>query len=100
MATLWPLSAAASTLAAVGYVPEFKRLWQERRRGSSGVCIWLIWTLSAAMSLTNTIVCEASPLVIANIAIIFAFSAIAALLNLALPPVTHNNVGCSSGQGG
>ena len=85
-ATLWPLSAAASILVVVGFLPEFQRLWAERRRGGSGVGLWIVWTVSSALGLANAVVCEASPLVVVNCATIFGLSAAAAALNCALPP--------------
>ena len=83
--TLWPLSVVASILAAVGYAPEFRRLWTERHRGSVGVALWAIWTTSSGLSLANALACEASPLVVANVAVIFVLSTAVAACNLALP---------------
>ena len=86
MATLWPLSIASSVVAVAGYLPEFRRLCVDRCRGGAGVGLWVLWTVSATLSLANAVACEASPLVTTNCAVIVALSASTAALNAALPP--------------
>ena len=84
MATLWTLSIASSVVAVAGYLPEFRRLCVDRCRGGAGVGLWVLWTVSAMLSLANAVACEASPLVTTNCAVIVALTASTAALNAAL----------------
>ena len=86
MATLWPLSLAASVFSVLGFVPEFRRLSAERCRGGAGWSLWVIWTSSFGLSLVNAVLNEAPPLVVSNSAVNFGLTAAAAVLNIALPP--------------
>ena len=86
MATLWPLSAAASVLSIVGYAPEFRRLWQERRRTGSGASLWVLWAMSSGLALANAAAARASSLVVANFAVSFVVCGAVAVANVVLPP--------------
>ena len=95
MATLWPLSVAATVLSILGYAPEYRRLWTERRRSGAGLSLWLVWALSYGLALVNTVLNEASPVVVSNSAAVFGLTAATALVNgaataffvdVALPP--------------
>ena len=82
---LWAVSVAATVLVWLGFVPEFLRLWREKRAGGAGCGLWAIWTGSAALSLVYAAVSEAPILVICNCAVISGLSAVAALWNACLP---------------
>ena len=88
MATLWPLSVAATVLSILGYAPEYRRLWTERRRSGAGLSLWLVWALSYGLALVNTVLNEASPVVVSNSAAVFGLTAATALVNVALPPAS------------
>jgi len=75
-----PMSIVATALIWIGFVPEFRRMCRERK--ASGTSMWFLWVVSAGLSTFYACVCEAPPLIIANISVILAFNLVAAVGNL------------------
>lgn len=79
----WPLSATATVLAWVGYVPEFRRLCVERRSSGVGAWMWAVWIVSSALSATYAYLKSAPPLVSLNVAVICGLTVAVAAGNVA-----------------
>jgi hypothetical protein len=62
----WPISAVATTLVCIGYVPEFIRLYVERTSSGTGIYMWLLWIGSAMLSTLYALLSGASVLIIVN----------------------------------
>lgn len=78
----WPVSVTATVLVWLGYLPEFWRLWRERRSSEVGVWMWVIWIVSSGLSVVYASLSGAAPLVILNLAVVWALTVLAAVGNL------------------
>jgi hypothetical protein len=80
--SLWPLSVTATLLAWIGYVPEFHRLWVERRASGVGAWMWAVWIVSSALSTAYAFLMRAPLLASLNIAVICCLTIAVAAGNL------------------